>query len=239
MTRILLRDIPKAGLGYDGFELTVAGGFRGLRGVAPGFHRIELPGPPVIALSVIVSRDDTVKAFVLRDGRFEPAPRSPLDAAAAAGDLDRALFDAAALPEAPTRAWRALTSQLATLDDVSAWRTARPPSADGWAALDTAGAARQLVALQGAWLALNHDRDEAAADHLVALLDACARADGDAVARHPAVFAGVLDAVAAMQVVAAELATTLIDRLGPLIALCATSGASVVRAAAARLTAAR
>ena len=64
MTRLLLRDIPKVTLGFDGVELAIAGGFRGLRGVAPGFHRIALViDHRLIALHIVVEAR-AVHAFV-------------------------------------------------------------------------------------------------------------------------------------------------------------------------------
>jgi len=242
VTRLLLGDLPKATLGFDCFELAVTGGFRGLRGVAAGFHRVELSrGDERIALPVVVSGGDGVIAFVLGERGFEPAPPSPLQRAAAAGDLDHALVDVSGLPAVPARAWRALTSRLASPEDASAWRAIEPPhGAAGWTALEAGAAARQVIALQGAWLAMNHDRDAAAADRLSALLQSCVEADRTAVARHPRVFADVLDGVAAMLVLAPELVLGWRPGFGRLLAACAAAGAdsSAAAAAAIRLDAA-
>lgn len=217
MSRILLRELPEATLGYDGHALAITGGFRGLAGVPPGFHRIELPGAQ--PLDVVVARGDEVQAFALRAGALVPAP-SVLDAAARDGALDHALFDVAALP---ARAWRALTSQLVRTADAQAWRRTAP---DDWP--------RAVLGLQGAWLAVNAG-DDAAGGWIVALVDACAAVDAATVARHPASFAALLDAVVALRGVAGELARGLIAELAPLIAIARATPA--VALAAARLTA--
>ncbi|MEO7734936.1 MAG: hypothetical protein ABIY55_28535, partial [Kofleriaceae bacterium] len=110
------------------------------------------------------------------------------------------------------------------------------PPADraAWHALDDAGAARLVVALQGAWLAMTHDRDEAAADHLAALFGACGEVDPAVVARQPAMFAELLDGVAAIRSVAGEFAEVVIEGLRPLLDACAASDAPLAIAAAAR-----
>lgn len=187
MNRLVLRDVPKATLGYDAFELAVAGGFRGLRNVPPGFHRVEVGG---VALDVVIDRG--VASYALRGDRFEPAP-SPLDAAAAAGDLDHALFDVAQLPAAPAQAWRTLTSQLRRPEDVAAWRTVT-----GW------DDARAIAGLQAAWLAMNHAGDAAAARWLAALL-------AEVGPLPPARAAALLDQLAAIRVLGGARGEALAD----------------------------
>jgi len=226
VNRLVLRDVPKVALGYDAFELTLAGGFRGLRGVPPGFHRVELAtGGRRVVLDVVFDRGDAVAAYALRGDRFVPSP-SPLDAAAQAGDLDHALFDVSALPAPPAEAWRTLSSQLIRADDALAWRALAPDAPTTWRE------PRVIVALQGAWLAMNHDEDADAARWLAGLLAHAATADREVIARHPASFAALLDALGAIGVLGGERARELLADLRPLIAVCLAAPAPVGPAAA-------